>query len=61
MGNYIVVGDGQGYLHWLSKSDGHIAGRVNAGNAIYAAPIVENNMLYAQTDNGNLLAYTLNR
>lgn len=26
-GNYIVVGDYQGYLHWLSKEDGHIAGR----------------------------------
>jgi len=26
-GNYIVVGDYEGYLHWLNKEDGHIAGR----------------------------------
>jgi outer membrane protein assembly factor BamB len=26
-GNYIVVGDYEGYLHWLSKEDGHLAGR----------------------------------
>lgn len=26
-GNYIVVGDYDGYLHWLSKEDGHLAAR----------------------------------
>lgn len=26
-GSYIVVGDYEGYLHWLSKEDGHLAGR----------------------------------
>lgn len=26
-GNYIVVGDYEGYLHWLNKEDGHLAGR----------------------------------
>lgn len=26
-GNYLVVGDYDGYLHWLSKEDGHLAGR----------------------------------
>jgi len=26
-GNYIVLGDYDGYLHWLSKEDGHLAGR----------------------------------
>ena len=29
MGNYIVVGDAEGYLHWMSKRDGHFAARVN--------------------------------
>lgn len=59
MGSYVVVGDSEGYLHWLSKRDGHIAAREFAGNTILATPIVENNVLYAQTTNGSLVAYTL--
>lgn len=59
MGNYIVVGDAEGYLHWLAKSDGHFAGRVSIGSAIYASPVVENNVLYALTKSGYLTAYKL--
>lgn len=59
MENYVVVGDAEGYLHWLGKSDGHFAGRVSLGSAIYAAPIVKNNVLYALTNSGYLAAYTL--
>jgi outer membrane protein assembly factor BamB len=57
MGNYVVVGDAEGYLHWLSAVDGHFAGRVSVGSAIYAAPLVDNNVLYALTNNGYLAAY----
>jgi outer membrane protein assembly factor BamB len=59
MYNYIVVGDGEGYLHWLSKTDGHFAARVSLGSAIYASPVVKNNVLYALTNSGYLAAYTL--
>jgi outer membrane protein assembly factor BamB len=59
MGNYVVVGDAEGYLHWLSKTDGHFAARVSLGSAIYASPIVKNNVLYALSNNGYLVAYTL--
>lgn len=59
MGNYVIVGDAQGYLHWLSKNDGHFAARDYVGSAIYAAPIVENNVLYALTNTGYLAAYKL--
>lgn len=59
MGNYVIVGDAEGYLHWLNKHDGHIAGRQFVGNAIIAAPIVENNVVYVFTNNGSLVAYTL--
>jgi outer membrane protein assembly factor BamB len=59
MGSYVVVGDGQGFLHWLSKHDGHFAARRFAGAAIYAAPIVENGVLYAITNKGYLVAYRL--
>lgn len=59
MGNYVVVGDAQGYLFWLDKKDGHFVAKANAGAPIYAAPVVENNVLYAVTNKGALVAYTL--
>lgn len=59
MGRYVVVGDAKGYLHWLSKRDGHFAARVYLGSSIYSPPMVENNVLYAYTKNGYLVAYTL--
>lgn len=59
MGHYIVVGDSEGYLHWISKTNGHLAGRDFVGNTIQAAPLVENNIVYVLTTNGSLVAYTL--
>jgi len=61
MGNYLVVGDGLGYLHWLSQRDGHVAGRTKLGGgaAIMANPVVENNTLYIVNKNGLLAAYRL--
>lgn len=59
MGNYVVVGDGEGYLHWLSNRDGHFVARLHIGSGIYAAPIVDHQILYAVTKDGYLAAYTL--
>lgn len=60
MGNYIVVGDAEGYLHWLSKQDGHFIARVQVNNSgIIATPVVNNGTLYAVTKDGHLAAYTL--
>lgn len=59
MDNYVVVGDGQGYLHWLNKTNGHLAGRASLGHAIYASPIADNHVLYALTNSGYLAAYTI--
>jgi outer membrane protein assembly factor BamB len=60
IGNYIVVGDEQGYLHWMSKTDGHFVARVRVDHSgILASPIVNNNVLYVLTRDGRLAAYTL--
>lgn len=59
MGSYVVVGDAEGYIHWLDKSDGHFAARASLGSAIYAAPVVKSNVLYALTNKGYLAAYIL--
>lgn len=61
MGNYIVVGDEEGYLHWLNKQDGQFAARARvAGFGVLATPVVdETDTLYVITKDGHLAAYTL--
>lgn len=61
MGQYVVVGDGQGFLHWINKNTGKYVGRAYVDNSgIYASPIVENGVLYALSNKGNLVAYKIN-
>lgn len=60
MGNYLVVGDAQGYLHWLSLSDGHLAARTRVNKSpILAAPVVDHDVLYVVTTDGYLATYTI--
>ena len=56
---YLVVGDREGYLHFLNQADGSFAARDFVGDAIIATPIVQNNVLYVETRRGYLAAYTL--
>jgi outer membrane protein assembly factor BamB len=57
-GGAVVVGDFEGYLHWLDKGTGEIIGRVKTGgNRITNAPVVAGGMVYVQTDTGKLVAY----
>lgn len=59
MCNYIIVGDGQRYLHWLNARTGCLAAREKVCGPVYAAPVVENNIAYALTSDGTLYAYIL--
>ncbi len=60
MKDSVVVGDFEGYLHWLSLEDGHIIARHQVSDdGIRMAPIVINEVLYVRTKNGNLEALTL--
>jgi outer membrane protein assembly factor BamB len=59
-GNYVVVGDAQGVLHWLSKNDGSFAGRIEVNQAgFFANPVSQNDIVYTMTKNGYLSAYAL--
>ncbi|TWI11580.1 outer membrane protein assembly factor BamB [Aerolutibacter ruishenii] len=59
-GNYAVVGDYDGYLHWLSLDNGEFAARVRAGgDALRAAPVVVDGILVAQNVDGKLTAFRL--
>lgn len=58
--NAIVVGDYEGYLHWLSPEDGHFLGRVRAASErISAAPLVVGPRLVIQSDGGAVTAFAV--
>jgi outer membrane protein assembly factor BamB len=59
-GNALVVGDYQGYLHWLDPANGKFVAREHATKArISAAPLVVGQNVYVQGDDGTVAAYTV--
>lgn len=59
IGNYVVVGDLEGYLHWMDKGTGDFVARTQlSGKRIIAEPIVVGKILYAYSSDGTLAAYT---
>ena len=59
---YLVVGDLEGYLHWLATEDGRILARVRVGSdAIHAKPLVADGVVYVLNDNGRLEALKAER
>lgn len=53
----LVVGDYDGYLHWLSQYDGHMLARTHVGSsAIRVKPLVRDGIVYVLDDSGNLTA-----
>ncbi|MGK2925826.1 MAG: outer membrane protein assembly factor BamB [Lysobacterales bacterium] len=57
-GNYVVVGDKEGYLHWLDSDIGSFVARVRAGKDGFAAPPFSvGTTLYVLTQDGELNAY----
>lgn len=57
-GDYAVVGDIEGYLHWLRLSDGAFAARANAsGDPIRGAPVVADGILVVQDTGGGMSAW----
>jgi len=59
-GEHLVVGDLQGYLHWLVRSDGRFAARFqHSGHRILATPVAGGDTLFVQDAKGRLSAYRL--
>lgn len=59
-GDYAVVGDYDGYLHWLKLDNGELAARTRAGgDALRAAPVVADGVLVVQTIGGDISAYRI--
>jgi outer membrane protein assembly factor BamB len=57
--NMVVVGDLEGYLHWLNKATGEIAGRNRmSSNMIIAPPISVSDIIYSYASDGTLGAFS---
>ena len=56
-GQFVVVGDLDGYVHWLSRDDGQFAARVKIDSAsIVAAPVATSFAVYVYSSGGELAA-----
>ncbi|MBF6024795.1 outer membrane protein assembly factor BamB [Lysobacter niastensis] len=59
-GDYAVVGDYDGYVHWLKLDNGEFAARERVGGKpLRAAPVVADGVLLVQNVDGELTAFTI--
>ena len=59
-GDYVVVADMEGYVHWLQTGDGALAARERLSKKpIRAQPVVVNGVAYIEDVNGRIAAYRL--
>ena len=63
VGDYLVVGDKWGFLHWVDQSSGKIVARYDLGGddedeSVYVAPIVVGDNIIAITRDGTVAAIT---
>jgi len=57
VGDYVVVGDFEGYLHWLDRDSGEIVARhIVDSSGLHSTPTVVNDVLYIQSRDGDLQA-----
>lgn len=55
--DYVIVGDYEGYVHWLAKSDGEFVARTLVdGEGILTAPVVHGSRAYVFGTGGDLVA-----
>ncbi|MBK9160727.1 MAG: outer membrane protein assembly factor BamB [Nitrosomonadales bacterium] len=60
LGDFVVVGDYEGYLHGLNREDGSFVARIKLdGSAIGAAPVGMDNGLLVQTRDGGLYSLSV--
>lgn len=56
-GDYLVVADFQGYLHFLARDDGRLVGRYHVADAgVAGEPLAAGDRLYVQGRDGSLIA-----
>lgn len=59
-GDFVAVGDIDGYVHLMAQSDGHFVGREKVdGDGVRVQPIAIDDMLYVFGNGGKIAAYKL--
>ncbi|MEZ5498810.1 MAG: outer membrane protein assembly factor BamB [Steroidobacteraceae bacterium] len=53
---YVVVGDFEGYLHWLDPQTGEFLSRYGLGSEVSGRPVFRGDLLIVRTESGRLLA-----
>jgi len=57
VGDYVLVGDLEGYVHWMSREDGRFVARMRVSKeAIRSKPVVEDGLVYIMAIDGTLTA-----
>lgn len=60
VGNHIIVGDFEGYVHWLSREDGHFVARAHvADDAIRSKPVIKGDLVFITATDGTLTAFRI--
>lgn len=58
-GDYAVVGDLEGVVHWLRLADGAFAARAKLGAAIQGQPVAADDIVVVQSADGQVAAFAL--
>jgi outer membrane protein assembly factor BamB len=57
VGDYVIVGDLEGYVHWLSREDGRFVARMRiSSDAIRSKPVVGDSLVYISAIDGTVSA-----
>jgi len=54
--NYLIVGDKEGYLHWLDENTGQFVARYKIGSSILVPPLIIDNKAIAVNSDGKIVA-----
>jgi len=61
VGDVIILGDLEGYVHWISRSDGRFVSRLNISDSpIVSKPVVNGELVYVLATDGTLTALRIN-
>jgi len=61
-GSYIVVGDFEGYLHWMDRKDGHLVARTRGDtHGFSVAPVSNSQYLVSLGRSGELTAFQIQK
>jgi len=60
VGDNVIVGDFEGYVHWISREDGRFVARKRiAGEAIRSKPVVKDDLVFVTASDGTLTAFRI--